>query len=94
MNVRKAQEVIQRIAAADDGRIFSKIHAQFRKPEAGKHPLTKQEIVAVLASGVIDEGPSQDIVLADGWKFRMKKSYDDHTYNRSASSFEKARLWS
>ncbi len=80
MDAAQAQEDIRRIAAADDGRVFLVKHAEIRNPAAGKHPLTKQEIIGVLATGQIDEGPSPDIYVTDGWKFRVRKSYDKQTF--------------
>jgi hypothetical protein len=80
MNAAQAQEDIRRIVAADDGRVFLSDHAGIRNPAIGKHPLTKQEILGVLATGLIDEGPSPDLKVPNGWKFRMRKSREKQTF--------------
>jgi hypothetical protein len=78
MNRAQAEAAIH--ALAETGQVFLLEHAKHRKPSAGKLPLTKVEIVNVLRAGHITEGPSEDIGIADGWKFTMIRASDGHTF--------------
>jgi hypothetical protein len=78
MNRSQAEKAIH--ALAESGHVFLLEHAKRRQPAAGKLPLTKVEIVNVLRVGRITEGPSQDIEIADGWKFTMGRVSDGHTF--------------
>ncbi len=80
MDRRQAEAEIHKIAASDSGQVFLLVHAKRRKPDIGKYPLTKAEIVSVLEAGRISEGPSPDLVVKDGWKFTMTRTSDGHTY--------------
>ena len=71
-----AQAEVRRIAREAPDRVFLTRHAVTRDPAAGKHPLTKPEILGVLEHGVIVEGPAPDILLADGWKLTMRRVRD------------------
>lgn len=92
MNRRQAEAEIHRIVISDSGRVYLTKHARERNPSIGKRPLTRMEIVTVLESGSITEGPSEDIKLGGGWKFTMLKSYDRHTYRVAGVLIPQSRI--
>jgi hypothetical protein len=79
VNPKQAETEIHRLALNADN-VFLLPHAKTRNPLAGKRPLSKPEIVNVLRNGHITEGPSPDIKLKSGWKFKMVRMIDGGSF--------------
>ncbi|GEM_PF-3215819 len=64
------------IALARDGKLALTQHAKTRAPEAGKYPLTLEQIRNCLLYGNITEGPTPDFLAKSdkgAWKFAMER---------------------
>ncbi len=75
MNRHQAEAFVHSIATSDPRRVFLTRHARVRDAAAAKPPLSRAEIVEVLRSGRISEGPVEDIRVANGWKFTMAADF-------------------
>jgi len=78
MDRKRAEAHIRFLAEAD--RIAPLPHALVRSPEAGKYPLTREQMKLCLLKGALTEGPVPDIREAEGWKFTMRRVLDEERY--------------
>ena len=92
MDIRSAEADIRAIVSGNAARVFLLTHAKRRDPASGKNPLTKQEILHVLEAGMIVEGPSQDLMIKDGWKFTMARMQGDERHVVAAVLVPKTKV--
>ncbi len=75
----EAREKIQIVARHTPQFVYLTAHARLRDPQAGKPPLTRQEIIATLANGNVTENPVPDISTG-GWRFKVTRALDLHIF--------------
>lgn len=73
-----AQTEIRRLAA-DRSRVIPTEHALKRDPGKGKHPISEREAADCLRQCILDEDPTPDLKLANGWKFTCHRRQEGAT---------------